>query len=109
MGLLQRLGNQILDKILIPESGFADSYDDFVVFLYVHFREHRLGDSIKLADSGELRDRAYEWLEDCEPLVVAEGVDFFTGSQEKVKLLTAEIIADPSTPTTEKKTPLPPL
>lgn len=88
MAILQQLHNATL-AALLGGGGLAVDYEDFIVFLYVHARANSLGQIKQYMLDGSLVQRAYDWVEQADPLTIAAGVSYFTDTQERAALVAA--------------------
>lgn len=101
MAILEQVNNTVLYRILSGGS-ISSSTEDLLVFLYVHSTDTSLADVRKILAKGTLVEAAYEWLDAQNPLVVAEGVDYFTDTQTRIELLSVDNLKEGEVP--QKKT-----
>lgn len=101
MAILQQLQNAAL-QALLGGGSIECNYEDFVIFLFAHAREHNLGEVREMVRNGTIVQEAYSWVEGRSPMDIAEGVDYFTGLNTKAQLVAAEPAEDDKK--TEKKT-----
>lgn len=77
--LCDRCGNQTMRRILTPDDGgiVVDTYA-VLEFLFIHYREHDLPTIRKMITDGSLEDAVLAWGEDLDPVIIDEGVSYFT-------------------------------
>lgn len=85
--------------------GISASYEDLIVFLFVHNKANKLSEIRAIVSKGKdaLTQAAYDWVDEIDPVELAEGVDYFTATKTRIELLSVKNITDKGA-TTEKKT-----
>lgn len=92
MAILETQQNGVLMNLLSKEAGIMASAKDLLVFLYVHHKDKSLGDLQKELDNDTLTENALIWYEAQSPMTIANGIDYFTGTQEALRLSQYELI-----------------
>lgn len=84
MSLCDRTDNKTLKRILSPDDGsiVVDMYS-LLEFLYIHYKQHSLADISQQIKDGEIEAKALEWGETVDPVVVDEGVAYFTDTKKR--------------------------
>lgn len=83
MALCDRTDNKALKRILSPDDGgiVADMYS-LLEFLYIHYKGHALSDIATAIREGTLEDKALAWGDSADPMVIQDGVDYFTNAKK---------------------------
>lgn len=91
MAILQELHNTTL-AALLGGGSIAVNYEDFVIFLFVHARKNTLGQIKEMILDGKLVQNALDWVDEVEPIIIAEGTDYFCDTQTRAQLVSATTV-----------------
>lgn len=92
MAILETQDNAVLFNLLSKQAGIMANAKDLLIFLYVHHKDKSLSELQTELDKGILNANALQWYEEQNALTIAQGVDYFTGTQEALRLSQYELI-----------------